>query len=295
MATATLECLASQTAEPTATVRLYTPLFWTWLTLRTLVWTLFAAVTQPNAPLDLIEWLAWGREWQWGYHKHPPLPAWLAETFFQLAGRHVWGVYLASYLCTAVCLWCVWRFGCALTTPRRALLAALALDGLIFFTYDTAEFSNNVVLNALWALTILCFYHAVRTQRWRWWLLTGFVFGLGLLCKYTLAVLLVPLLLFLLWQSETRTWRVVLGVCALGVMAFLVFLPHLVWMVRHDFITITYGLERLRQREDVVDAPQESVAVRSVAGRPLAAGVADTRAADGLGLAQTPGRRGGSL
>ena len=30
----------------------------------------------------------------------------------------------------------------------------------------------------------------------------------------------------------------------MGATAFVVFVPHLVWMVRHDFITITYGLER---------------------------------------------------
>ena len=244
MATVALERASQQTVALPATAALCQRLFWTWLVCRTLLWTVLAAMTQPNAPLDLIEWLAWGREWQWGYHKHPPLPAWVAETFFQLAGGHVWGVYLASYLCTAICLWCVWRLGCVLATPRRALLAALALDGLLYFTYDTAEFNNNVVLNATWALTILCFYQAVRTRRWRWWLAAGAVIGLGLLCKYTLAVVLLPLLVFLLWRPETRSWRVLAGVGLMTAMVFVVFLPHFVWMVRHDFITLTYGLER---------------------------------------------------
>jgi 4-amino-4-deoxy-L-arabinose transferase-like glycosyltransferase len=244
MATVALEVSPSRIVVATTPARVCARLFWSWLALRTLLWTVFASVTQPNAPLDLIEWLAWGREWQWGYHKHPPLPAWIAETFFQFADRHVWGVYLASYLCTALCLWCVWRLGCALATPGRALLAALALDGLIFFTYDTAEFSNNVVLNATWALTILCFYRAARTQRWRWWFLTGLVVGLGLLCKYTLACVLPSLLLFLFWRRETRNWRVLAGLVLMAAMTFVVFLPHLVWMARHEFITITYGLER---------------------------------------------------
>ncbi len=244
MATVALELAPQHTAEPLTAGRLCALLFWTWLPLRTLLWTILASVTQPNAPLDLIEWLAWGREWQWGYHKHPPLPAWIAETFFQLAGRQVWGVYLASYLCTAICLWCVWHLGLVMATPRRALLAVLALEGLVFFNYDTAEFNNNIVLNATWALLILCGYHAARGQRWRWWFATGVVLGLGLLCKYTLVFGLLPLLLFLLWRPETRSWRALVGVCLMGATAFLVFLPHLVWMVRHDFITITYGLER---------------------------------------------------
>src|SRR5262249_10238938 len=151
-----------------------------------------------------------------------------------------------------------WRLGCAIATPRRALLATLALDGLIFFTYDTAEFSNNVVLNTTWALTVLCFFHAARTRQWRWWLLTGIVIGLGLLCKYTLAVLVLPLVLLLLWRRDPLPptplpivgergrgeGRVLSGVALMSAAAFVVFVPHLVWMVRHDFITITYGLDR---------------------------------------------------
>jgi 4-amino-4-deoxy-L-arabinose transferase-like glycosyltransferase len=252
MATTILEQPVAQTTETASTARLWARLFWTWLPLRTLIWTVFASLTQPNAPLDLIEWLAWGREWQWGYHKHPPLPAWIAETFFQLAGGRVWGVYLASYLCTALCLWCVWRLGCLMATPRRALLAALALDGLIFFNYDTAEFSNNVVLNATWALTILCFYHAVRSQRWRWWIMAGVVFGLGLLCKYTMAVVLAPLLFFVVWRPETRTRRTLAGICLMGATTAVVFFPHFVWMMHHDFMTITYGLERSASERTLV-------------------------------------------
>src|SRR6516225_134228 len=131
--------------DPARESRLCTRLFWGWLALRTAAWTLFATLTQPNAPLDLIEWLSWGHEWRWGYHKHPPFPAWLAEAFSYLSPGSVWGVYLAAYLATAFCLWAVWRLGRELLAPRLALLAALSLEGILFFTYDTAEFNNNVV------------------------------------------------------------------------------------------------------------------------------------------------------
>src|SRR5262245_40403181 len=80
-------------------------LLWSWLTLRTLIWILATVVTQPNAPLDLIEWLAWGHQFAWGYPKHPPLPAWIASAFAMLSPGDVWGVYIAGYLMTACCLW----------------------------------------------------------------------------------------------------------------------------------------------------------------------------------------------
>src|SRR5437764_488987 len=110
-------------------------LFWGWLALRTALWTALATLSQPNAPLDLIEWLTWGHEWRWGYHKHPPFPAWIAEAFSLFSPGSLWTVYLASYLTTALCFWAVWRLGRELLPPRLALLAALSLEGILFFNY----------------------------------------------------------------------------------------------------------------------------------------------------------------
>jgi 4-amino-4-deoxy-L-arabinose transferase-like glycosyltransferase len=223
---------------------LCTRLFWGWLVLRTAAWTLFATLTQPNAPLDLIEWLSWGHEWRWGYHKHPPFPAWVAEAFSYLSPGSVWGVYLASYLATAFCLWAAWRLGRELLPPRLALLSALSLEGIIFFTYDTAEFSNNVVLNACWAAVVLCGHRALRTGRTAWWLGTGLAVGLGLLSKYSLVFLLAALFVFLLCQPQARRCWGRPGPYLAALVALALFAPHARWMAQNAFITIRYGMER---------------------------------------------------
>src|SRR5262245_19600046 len=80
-ATALLPCLFSKLASAMDTdreARVCTVFFWAWLGGRTLVWTLLTTLMLESVPLDVVELLYWGREWQWGYHKHPPLPAWLA-------------------------------------------------------------------------------------------------------------------------------------------------------------------------------------------------------------------------
>ena len=65
------------------------------LTVHVLIWWLLPALLQHNLPLDVIELLAWGREWQIVYYKHPPLPAWILEVdrdrFRPLAARAVPG------------------------------------------------------------------------------------------------------------------------------------------------------------------------------------------------------------
>ncbi|MGB6284472.1 MAG: hypothetical protein WBG18_08650, partial [Xanthobacteraceae bacterium] len=49
------------------------------LAMHFVVWTVLPALLYVNLPLDLIEALVYGREWQLGYDKLPPLPWWLIE------------------------------------------------------------------------------------------------------------------------------------------------------------------------------------------------------------------------
>ena len=49
-------------------------------------WTALPALLYPNLPLDLIEALTYGREWQLGYDKLPPLPWWLVEVAYRPFG-----------------------------------------------------------------------------------------------------------------------------------------------------------------------------------------------------------------
>src|SRR3984957_20186589 len=56
------------------------------LALHFAIWTALPAILYANLPLDLIEALVYGREWQLGYDKLPPLPWWLVEIAHRLIG-----------------------------------------------------------------------------------------------------------------------------------------------------------------------------------------------------------------
>ncbi len=59
------------------------------------VWTLLPSLLYPNLPLDLIEALTYGREWQLGYDKLPPLPWWMVEIVHKVVGIDL-GYYLMA-------------------------------------------------------------------------------------------------------------------------------------------------------------------------------------------------------
>ena len=127
-------------------------IFRTFLAVHVLIWWLLPALLQHNLPLDVIEQLAWGREWQIVYFKHPPLPAWILEAIATLSGRWPAATYVAGPLASALALVAVWRLSCTLMGQRRAVLAVLAQGCVLYFTIFIPEFNNNVVLLPLWAL-----------------------------------------------------------------------------------------------------------------------------------------------
>ena len=215
-----------------------------WLIFRTLLWALVTQLTFSNPPLDTIELLSWGRDWQWGYAKHPPLPAWLADAGWRVFGGNLFGVYFIGYALIAVAVWSVWRLA-RLVVPRRdALLAALCMEGVLFYTYWGQRLNHNIALTAFWSLTTLFTYKAVRDGRLGDWIATGVCASLGLLSKYTMVFLLLPLLFWMLMESRAaRVWRRP-GPYVAALVMLMIVTPHLVWAAREGWPTLAYGRER---------------------------------------------------
>jgi 4-amino-4-deoxy-L-arabinose transferase-like glycosyltransferase len=219
-------------------------LLFAWLVIRTVVWTVGIATTHPNAQIDMTEWGSWGSTFAWGYPKHPPLPGWIAGLALRLTPGQVWGEYLAGYLCSAGCLWVAWMLAREFLPARSAVFAALALDALAYLTNDPADFSNNVVLNLLWAMTTLALFRAIRSGRTRTWLVVGFLTGASFLTKYSIGLLFIPIGVYVLTDRVARRCLVTPGPYLAGIIAAVIVTPHLLWVVRNDFITFTYAAER---------------------------------------------------
>src|SRR5690554_1096165 len=82
--------------------------FWIGLLAYCGAWWIVQVLTQKNLPLDAVEMLTWGREWQLAYWKHPPLPAWFLDLLYRIGGPSEPLLYLASPLFVALTFWAVW-------------------------------------------------------------------------------------------------------------------------------------------------------------------------------------------
>ena len=232
------------TADPPKKTDQSVTIFYLFVMAHLFLWVLLPVLTQPNAPLDTIEMLYWGHEWQLGYYKHPPLPAWLAELACQLLGRSEWPTYLTSQLCVVTCFWAAWQLGRDFLKPWPALCAALLLETNYYYNYTTPEFNNNVVSSAFWALSILFLYRAINSGRSLWWALTGASLALGTLSKYDTIILGGAMVGFSALHPVGKTfWKTSGPYIALATFMPLI-APHLYWMWANGFPTIEHILNR---------------------------------------------------
>lgn len=226
--------------------------FAVFLLLHFVVWTALPAGLYPNLPLDLIEALTYGREWQLGYDKLPPLPWWLVEISHRVFGRDVFYYALAQ---TAVVLAFVfvWMLARRIVGPLRALVAILILDGLHYVHFTAAKFNHDVIQLPLWALAGYAYWAALRHRRFIHWLLLGLALGIAVWAKYFVVVLAFPMGLFLLIDKSARQHFRTPGPYVALATALIVAAPHLVWLMQNDFLPFRYADLRAAPSRGLID------------------------------------------
>ncbi len=216
------------------------------------LWTLLPAALYPNLPLDLIEALTYGREWQLGYDKLPPLPWWLIEGTYRLFGSDT-ALYLVAQATVVAAFCLVWVLARRLVGPLGALVAVLIVDGLHYFNFTAPKFNHDVIQLPLWALAGVSFHGALRSGRLRDWAGLGLACGLALWAKYFIVVLALPLALFLLLDRDARRALKTPGPYVAVLVGLCVALPHMVWLVQNDFLPFRYADARAAPVRGILD------------------------------------------
>ncbi len=242
------------------------------------VWTALPALLYPNLPLDLIEALTYGREWQLGYDKLPPLPWWLVEVVYRL-----FGVDAAYYALAQVAVVARLRAGlgdraAAGRARRRAgrradrrRPALLPLHGReVQSRRDPAAAlgARRLRLSCARSGAAACCIGAARLRASAW------------RCGRNISSSC--------WRCRSRCFCcstatparrfATPGPWVALVVALVVMAPHLVWLVRNDFLPFAYAECARRAVARVARSHPASGGLRGRAVRVPAAGVADRRA-----------------
>lgn len=206
-----------------------------------LAWAMIPALLVHSFPLDVVESLGWGREWQWGYYKHPPLAPVVLHLFHTAFGK--FGPFILSQLCVLATLWLVWLTGRRLMDRERALLGTVLTMGVAYYSWPTLEFNHNIAQMPVWAGLGYCYLAAWQDQR-RWqWALLGLLAGLGLLTKYSVGILLLCLAAFTFLTPARALLRGNGPWLALLILLVCIS-PHLYWLWQSDGLPFAYTSAR---------------------------------------------------
>jgi 4-amino-4-deoxy-L-arabinose transferase-like glycosyltransferase len=204
--------------------------FWTAALGQALVWVLVPSLFYVSPPGDVPLVLAVGHEWQLGSWFGPPLPFWLAEIAFRLAGRSVAGVYLLSQICIVVTFWAVFALGRSIVGAKHAAIAVLLMAGISYFSVPTPDFGPAVLAMPLVALSLLHFWRALGEGWPRYWLGLGVDLGLLVLATYAGLIMIGLIAGATLATRRGRASLVSPYPWAALALTILVALPHLIWL-----------------------------------------------------------------
>ena len=223
-------------------------LFYIFITTHLILWTLVPSLTNDNLPLDTIEHLAWGSNLDWGFEKHPPVVAFFLEIFYQIFGPQDWVYYLLSQIFVVTAFIVVFKFAQEIFKDKTlSLLSVLLLEGVYFYNFTTPEFNVNVCQLPFWTLCVYYSWKLFDKQEvsFKDCFLLGVFAAIGFLSKYLFIYLLLAVDLLFFYVIVVKKYKKFNFKYLVSLEVFIVLLvPHLIWLVNNDYVTITYGLAR---------------------------------------------------
>ena len=218
--------------------------FLVFLFTHTIIWTLIPSFSNLNLPLDTIEALAWGSNLSWGYSKHPPVSAFMVEIVFNFFGNQDWAYYLLSQIFVIIAFIYVWKFSNLIFRNKLlSLCAVFLLEGIYFYNFTSPEFNVNVCLLPFWALVVFYSWKSISYEKSSDFILLGIFMSLGFLTKYIFIYLILTIkIIFILKLINKKTFNFKLFIP--GFVFLIILIPHLLWLVQNDFVSVAYALNR---------------------------------------------------
>jgi len=219
---------------------------------------------------DELYYLACARQLDWGYVDHPPLSVWLLRGVIETLGDSLLAIELLPALAGAATLVVIALLARELGGGRGAQLCAATagLCSLVYLVMGSFH-SMNAFEPLLWALGYWLLLRILRGGTSSLWLALGAVLGLGMLNKFSMALFAIGLGVGLL-ATKARHELATRGPWLAAAVASAIFLPHLVWQLRHDFVSLEF-LSAMRTRSSGAVSPLEFAAGQLFAMSPIAA------------------------
>ncbi|HZP06413.1 MAG TPA: glycosyltransferase family 39 protein [Terracidiphilus sp.] len=197
---------------------------------------------------DELQFLSDARHLDWGFVAYPPMTPFIERIGLALFGVSLVGLRLFSVIGQAVLIIVSGLMARDLGGERFAqITTALAVGLSPLPIFEATEFQYTSFAMLWWVLVCWFTIRLLKSDNPRWWLAIGAAIGLGLLTKYSVVFFIAGLLVGLVLTRARRHLLSPWFWSGVGV-AFLLFLPNLLWLIHHDFISYHF-LQRIHKRD----------------------------------------------
>ncbi|MGH9736801.1 MAG: glycosyltransferase family 39 protein [Candidatus Acidiferrales bacterium] len=184
---------------------------------------------------DALYYIACSYHLDFGYVDQPPLIAVLAWIARHTLGTSLRALIFWPALAGTARIVLIAAFAREMGARRlgATLAALLAATPAVWWVIDH-QFAMNALEPLFWMGCAYVILRMIRTGSTKWWLVFGALAGVGLENKYSIAIFAFALVLGLLLTSQRKLLFTPWILAGAGI-AFLIFLPNLIWNVQHHW------------------------------------------------------------
>jgi len=189
---------------------------------------------------DELYYLANTEHLDLGYVDHPPLSIFILAASRLLLGDSLFALRLLPALTGGGTVFIIGLMVREMGGGKIAQFAACtgAALSFIFLAMNTIYSMNSFDI-LLWTLGFYTVIRLMNTHQKRYWIVLGLIVGLGALNKTSMLWFGAAVAIGLIFVQE-RIWLKTRWPYIAGVLAFVLFLPFIIWNVEHDFAHLEF-------------------------------------------------------
>lgn len=189
---------------------------------------------------DELDFILSARRLDWGYISYPPMTPFFARLGLELFGESVRGLRVLPAIAQGIAM----VLAGLMARDMGGKRAAQVMTAIAVFIAPVSLMGGTVIMyfafDYLWWVVVAFFLvRLLASDDPRYWLGIGAGIGLGMMTKYTMAFWVLGLVVAVLMTTARKYLRSKWLYLGAG-LALLIFLPNLVWQIRHDFVSLEY-------------------------------------------------------
>lgn len=217
-----------------------------WLLLLACAHVVSRVLISPAMKWDESEQILWSQSLQLGYGPQPPLYTWIQWATCQVLGPSVLALAVVKHALIALTYCLAWLAARRLLGARGAWWAAAGLLLMLPFGWHSLRDQTHTVLVTAMAMGLWwAVLRQVQAPAPRNFVLIGLFCGLGMLSKYSYALLIVALFACAMTVPRVRQALFARGFWLAPCVGLLVFAPHAWWLLQHWGMATHETLEKM--------------------------------------------------